>query len=274
MVLFFSKSLFKNLYPKFDLKIAKLFLKFSTPLLVSNLIGWLFVSYEQFIYEFNFGLVELAVFNFGIQICLMYKYPFEGLLRAFNVYLFEKMKNIENGIKSIFVFLISILTVGALPIILFTDEIIQLLGTEEYLESVKVVHFMILPKFILLVNYVLVLMLLIMKRSDKILKSTVISLVVLLILGTILIPKYGFIGAAISATLTFSSRTIYLSNAIKNNFELVSIEALILLLFFVIIVTLNAFTIVNYMWIIILSLLYVSISTYFNQSILKRLLKI
>ena len=50
-----------------------------------------------------------------------------------------------------------------------------------------------------------------LENSKEITKATFISLIVMLVFSSYLIPNYGFVGASISAILTFLSRNIYLS---------------------------------------------------------------
>jgi O-antigen/teichoic acid export membrane protein len=96
----------KKISFSYSRKMSKDYFYFATPLVINNIIGWTLVSYDQFLFQNNFGLEQLAILALVFQICSIYKFSMEGILRAFNVYLYEKIKTVNESAKEIFVFFI------------------------------------------------------------------------------------------------------------------------------------------------------------------------
>lgn len=212
--------------------ISKDYFKLSAPLVLNNIVGWALVSYDQLLFENNFGLEQFAILTLAIQICSIYKYTIDGFLQAFKVFIFEKIKNFNNNVKELYLLLISLFSFFALCIVTFDKYIILILSNNGYLESSTVIKYYIFSRLIMTINSILIVFLLVDKKSRIITKSTLISLIIMLIFSTILIPNYGVVGAAIASSITFLSRNIYLSLKLSKTVKFISLKSIIILMVF------------------------------------------
>lgn len=261
----------RNISFQYDKIISKQYLKFASPLVVNNILGWALVSYDQMLFETNFGLEQLAILALVFQICSIYKFSMEGVLRAFNVYLYEKMKVVKKGAKEIFVFFISLFSICGFLLIIFKEQIILIISTSDYIAAKPFITYFVFSRFIMLINLLIIFFLLIDKNSKEVTKATFISLITMLLSSTYLIPNYGFVGAAIAATLTFLSRNIYLSLMLKKSMNFYSLNGLLGIISFVLILLINILFEVNMPINLAILVFHVLLSAYLNKNILKRI---
>ena len=121
----------------------------------------------------------------------------------------------------------------------------------------------------MLLNLLIVFFILIDKKSKEVTKSTFISLITMLIFSTYLIPNYGFLGASIAATLTFLSRNIYLSLILKKDMNFYSLNGILGIISFVLILLVNILFEVNMQLNLTLLVFHFLFSAYLNKRILK-----
>jgi O-antigen/teichoic acid export membrane protein len=195
----------------------------------------------------------------------------EGVLRAFNVYLYEKMKVVKEVAKEIFVFFISLFSICGFLLIIFREEIILIISTSDYNQAKPFITYFIFSRFIMLINLLIVFFLFIDKDSKEVTKATFISLLTMLVFSTYLIPNYGFIGASIAATLTFLSRNIYLSLILKKSTNFYSLNGFLSIISFMLILLVNILFEVNLLSNLVILVFYVLLSAYFNKNILKKI---
>lgn len=264
-------SINKRIYFSYSKKISKDYFYFATPLVINNIVGWTLVSYDQFLFQNNFGLEQLAILALVLQICSIYKFSMEGVLRAFNVYLYEKMKVVKEVAKEIFVFFISLFSICGFLLIIFREEIILIISTSDYNQAKPFITYFIFSRFIMLINLLIVFFLFIDKDSKEVTKATFISLLTMLVFSTYLIPNYGFIGASIAATLTFLSRNIYLSLILKKSTNFYSLNGFLSIISFMLILLVNILFEVNLLSNLVILVFYVLLSAYFNKNILKKI---
>jgi O-antigen/teichoic acid export membrane protein len=225
-----------NIIFQYEKRISKKCLKFATPLVINNILGWTLVSYDQMLFENNYGLKEFAILSFALQICSIYKFSMEGVLRAFNVYLYEKMNKIKKDIQDFFVLFVSMFSFAAVLLLVFEEQIILTISTSDYLSAAKVIDYYIVSRFLMLVNALIVFLLLVNKNSKEITKSTMLSVVSMLIFSTYLIPKFGMSGAALSATITFFVRNLYLSFKLNKSMRFYSFKSAVVIAVFLLVV--------------------------------------
>ena len=270
-LLIYFISIKKNITFSYSKKISKEYFIFASPLLVNNILGWTLVSYDQFLFERNFGLSQLALLALALQICSIYKFSMEGVLRAFNVYLYEKMNGIKGGIKEIVVLFISLFSTCGFLLIIFKEQIVLIISTSDYLEAKPIITYFVFSRFIMLINLLIGFLLLIDKNSKEITKSTIISVVTMLLFSTYLIPNYGFVGASIAAILTFLVRNIYLSIKLNQSMKFHSLNSFIGILSFMIIILLNIIFDIDLMLNFIIFILHTSLTIVLNKNILKKI---
>jgi len=262
----------RNISFHYDKTISKQYLKFASPLVVNNILGWALVSYDQMLFETNFGLKEFAILSLALQICSIYKFSMEGVLRAFNVYLYEKMNKIKKSLKDFFTFFVSLFSIGAVVLLMFQEYIILIISSEEYMGATQTIDYYIFSRFLMLMNVLLAFLLLMDKNSKDVTKSTVVAAISMLIFSTYLIPNYGLVGAALSATITFFVGNIFLTVRLNKTIKIYSYKSIFAIVAFMLIVGLKIvldFTLVHK---ILCVLLILGVSYYLNKDLLKKIL--
>ena len=121
----------RNTYSKYfgfiyDFHLSKEFLKFSFPLILNGLLGWLMVSFDQYLIKSYFGFKELGILGVALQIIAIYKYSFEGILKGVNNLIFKKADIIQKYSKDLFSFFVNLFIIGAVFILLLGQPLIEL----------------------------------------------------------------------------------------------------------------------------------------------------
>jgi O-antigen/teichoic acid export membrane protein len=238
IILFFiiAKSfLLKNLEFKLELSFFKDYTSYSYPIVIHSFLGWFLVSYDKFLLNKNFDVSDLGLFALGLQIIMIFKYISESALKSFNVEIFSKPKIIEKHAYNIIVLILSILILFSLFFSFFSKEMILLLANENYIESESIVRYLIISRVVMIYNFILVMILYLYNDTKSVTSSTYIGLAITMIVSTLLIPNFYFIGAAISATIVYAVIGYFLTKKVLLyiNFELdIKLLALALLLIF------------------------------------------
>lgn len=195
---------------KYNKNLSRKLLKFSIPLVINDLVGWGLVSIDQLIYQSFYGLEKLAVLALGIQVISTYKYGMEGILKAVNNKIFHTVDRLKIYANQALIFFINLFAIGGALLVIFEKQIIAILGNNKFSESVTIIHYFIIPKFLLLITTILGFYLLAQKKKKDILYATIISFITMLILSPILIPKFDVLGAATSSFVSIIARLVFM----------------------------------------------------------------
>ncbi|MFQ6082617.1 MAG: flippase [Candidatus Aminicenantia bacterium] len=211
LIVYGCAALFIGIYilskhrPKISISISKKLFSFGSPLIFS-MSGWfiLHMSSRYFLAHYS-GLGEVGIYGLGYRIAtillILVVMPFQ---LAFGPFIFsqERDPKLKEKISRVFTYLLLILFFSSWGTALISRNIIQILAPPEYNESYFVI-LLILPAIISMGIYYWAASLLHLMKKTKLLALIIISsAIVNIILNILLIPKYGWHGAAVSTNIS------------------------------------------------------------------------
>ncbi len=201
--------IFPKIRPAFSLRIFKEIISFGFPLIFA-MCGWLImrISDRYFLGYFH-DLSVVGIYSLGLKVAsvlgIFLARPFE---LAYFPYLFSKLddpENLKTIISRTFSHLTLISILAGFGIIMFSEEIVRIIGTREYHTAYKAIIYAV-PVFLFDGLLVWILALVHIKKKTRVIGVVLsVSTVLNLLLNYLLVPGHGWQGAILS---TFISKTI------------------------------------------------------------------
>jgi len=176
-------------------------LKFSIPFIPFVFLNWFFMNGDRILLERLLDLNELGKYALLINIILLVKIFFNALTNAFRPYLYLFFKDLESHKVAIEKIIFWFSTLGLLAIsgtIMIGNNINLLTDSPSYLAVVPLFSLgglIMIPRLLLQLP---ALQLVYLKKSKFISLTTFISLIILVLLFHVLVPKLGLRGALYS----------------------------------------------------------------------------
>jgi len=208
---FLIPSIFKNV-AAFDWSLLKIIGKYSYPIMLVGLFGMVIQNIDKIMMPHlisDNAMAALAVYGANYKIGILMALFIQSYRLAFEPFFFKEGKNkaskeLYARILKFFVLFGLIIYVGVL---LFIDVINTLL-TEDYYEGNVIIPFILLGQLFFGIYYSLSLW---YKLTDKTNYGAIISCIgaITVVVGNVLlVPKIGYIGAAISSCICFFLMTV------------------------------------------------------------------
>lgn len=198
---------FKFSYSKFINTI-----KFSWPMIPGILSVWVLNLSDRIFIENYFSLEDVAIYSLAYKIASIVLILFGAINMAYNPFFYE-IASSKNQIeaKKTLAFINNLFVIISLHmslfLILFSNNIIDILFDDRYITATSIIPIIVLGCFFSLITGLLNLMFNQMKKSLELMYITLFGAFINLLLNFILIPKFGIYGAAWS---TFYSLLIIL----------------------------------------------------------------
>jgi O-antigen/teichoic acid export membrane protein len=172
---------------------------------------------DRYFLNFYSDLKQIGIYSFGVRIGMVVALVVNSFQTAWPATLFSiaKDENAKKQYSIIFTGYYSFVVFIGLIINLFSREIISIIGTKEYLQSIKIIPFITTSYLFMGIYYMTSVGLQIKRKTIYEPFIMFLPMVTNVILNQQLIPKYGITGAAISHTLSFTLLGIlswYVSN--------------------------------------------------------------
>lgn len=193
-------------------------LKFGLPLMLMALLSWSNNYLDRYIIEYYLDLKQVGLYNasysLGSKFFLLISPLFLILLTPF-VYKNESIKAKKKQINRYLAYFLIISIPILIATLFFYNYFGYLLLSENYSEGFILIFWIALAHFFLIATQIVETVFYAEKNTSIILFGVLISAIINLVLNLILIPHYGFIGAAYSTVLTFLARFIYIYISFK-----------------------------------------------------------
>jgi len=175
------------------------------PLLPHALSGWAVNYIGRIFVERYMSLTDLAVFTVAMQLSLILSVINNGLNQAWVPFVFANYR------KEDFVRLFSIsaqrtlllVLFVATGIVLFSKELLSLMGKIEYQSATYVLPLLVLAYLFQMLYYIFVAILIFNKQTKLLPIISITSGVVAIVLNILLIPLFGMYGAASAGVFSF-----------------------------------------------------------------------
>jgi len=225
---------------KIDKEIAKEAIAYSFPLLLSNVILFIYQYIDRFILAITNSISDVGIYALATKIALLLSLLHVALNRVLNPYLYSnlnKKKIDKNRIAKVFNYnILLFITIGFL-LALFSKEFVYLLAPSKYSNASFIAPILILGYVFQAFYFNSVRLLFFYKKTKIISISSIIVGIINLILAFIFIPKYGSIAAALIFFSTIIIHSIiihYYSKRIINiNFQYNKLIIVIIFISFV-----------------------------------------
>lgn len=235
---FYILNFYKGrIFPK--LKYWKYMLWFNIPLVPHYLSGILLAQADRIMIQKINGDIEAGIYSIAASLQGIFAIALTAVNSAFIPWLFEcleisKYKNISNKVEKLIIFM-AYITIG---IVSYAPEIIGIMASEDYIESIYAVPPIIYGGFITLMCAMFSDVELFYKRRIFMTCATVVATVFNIVSNYLLIPIYGYIICAYTTALSylvyaimhyfFMNRIVVNGNKIKS-FKLFDLRNILLI---------------------------------------------
>ena len=241
----------KNFVFKFSTKSLKKSIKFSIPELPLGLIG-LFVSSFDKVYLTNIkGIESLGLFNFGSRFVDIARQLPNSIRQSWNVFYFESVnsnkKNWEEDLSKKFEQILFMTSFPCLLLIIFSEELIIILSNnKEYLASMFVIPIYAFTYLISITDFISSNQITSSEKLIYQLPATIMNAISIIFLNILLVPKFGFLGLALAASLSFAiSHLVNILFAQKVFYLRIKFIKIILFYFFTFLISLASYFSMN-----------------------------
>ncbi|WP_028973453.1 lipopolysaccharide biosynthesis protein [Spirochaeta cellobiosiphila] len=193
----------KRVYWKIDVSLLIQSLKYSLPLVPHHLSGWLVGMVDRLFLNNLKTTAVVGVYNVGYQFANIISTISSAVNNAYKPWFFLEMEKGDKGRKRIIsfaLFLCSIYSIMGLGIGLFSSDLLKIMVAESFREGWKVIPFLA-SSFVFIGFYNTTVNTLFLEKTYLVPMVTISSGILNVILNTILIPKYGMIGAGLASQI-------------------------------------------------------------------------
>lgn len=191
----------------FDKKIWNKFLRISWPLGAAAIFGAIFVSIDLVIMGFFSQIAQAGFYNASKKIIVITTIPAMLIYMSFFPALSKFFKESKEKFHKMWDYYMKLMIILALPAVAggwaFASRIIDLAYGRQFSPSIAVFQILIFMAGINFVYNPYVLVLIVSGQQKKYLLVNLIGAVVNVCLNLVLIPRYNFYGAAVSAVVTY-----------------------------------------------------------------------
>lgn len=178
---------------------------FVLPLVPHAFSGWVVNHVGKVFIETNMSLADLSVYSVAVQLAVILNVVNTGLNQAWTPFVYANYGARDSagllGVSARRTILLVL--VVALALVLFTRELLLLMGKEAYLAATRVLPVLVLGYLFQMVYFIFVAIILYNKRSVLLPLISISSGLVTIGLNFVLVPRLGMFGAALSTDVAF-----------------------------------------------------------------------
>jgi len=196
----------KDIHYHLDKKYIYAALTFSLPLIPHALSGWIINLSDRILIERFCTLEDLAIYSLGYQLAMALDILINSMNQAWIPFFYANAANPDQRKelkKSTTFYFIIVVAVGLL-LGVFTNEIILLVGKEQYRAAIRIFPLIILAFIIHSIYYMASASLLLKKKTMIIPLITIVAGVINVGLNLYGLPKYGYMFAAYTTVFSYS----------------------------------------------------------------------
>jgi O-antigen/teichoic acid export membrane protein len=212
----------------FEKETAKYLLAYSLPLIPYSL-STIIISQINRVFLADIGLSEVGIFSFASNLAMIIYIIAISLNRAYQPYLFRALRD-KMDCKTRMYQNIALFYIFYIAFIFFSEIFIWIFGNEEYSSAADVIPIIVLGYgyfflYSLGVNYLYY-----YKKNIMISLFSMISAGIIIIFNTVLIPLYGYTGAAWATVIAYFTLFVFTFIYINLNFKIniISIKNMII----------------------------------------------
>lgn len=220
VVIFLFFSTIDSFVFKFSVNSLKKSLRLTFPLIPQMILGLVQNTFDKTMLNKAKGATTLGYYSFGVNFAVIMKTIMDSVEKAWGPFFIRKaLEDTEAAkneiIKKYYVMAFYFMLIG-LCVMYFSEEVVKLLTTKEFYPAILVTPIYVYYYLFAIMGTLSMGQLTIAEKMKYQLPSAFVSVILNIILNLILIPRYGALGAATSASLTaFVSQIILLYYGMK-----------------------------------------------------------
>lgn len=196
--------IFKNSKPKVDWNHYKFALKYSLPIIPHGLAQIVLLQFDRIMINSLVGSTEAGIYGFSYTVFTMVQILSQSLDSVYEPWVFEqfnnqnhkKIKTINNSYCILLCLMIGLC-------IIFSPEIIYILGGKKYSESIKCIIPVLLGGFFSMLYSMPAQIEYYYEKTAYISIGTTLAALLNVVLNWICIPKFGYVAAAYTTLVTY-----------------------------------------------------------------------
>lgn len=178
---------------------------FNLPIIPHYLSSYVLNSSDQLMIASLIGTSESGYYHFAYSISSVVKILWSAISVSLTPYLYEKYeKNDYNSALKRVTKIIEIFGFTCLATMFICPEVIKIIGTEEFLESIYVIPPVLCAVFFESLYYIFTSIVYFNKKPKYVMYASIVSASLNILLNYILIPKYGYLVAAYTTLICFA----------------------------------------------------------------------
>jgi len=205
VAIIYTAKVFFDVSLKFQLSVILPGIWFVLPLIPHALSGWAVNYISRIFVERYMSMTDLAVFTVAMQLSLILSVINNGLNQAWVPFVFANYRKEDFvrlfGISAQRTLLLVLFF--AAGIVLFSKELLSLMGKIEYQSAAYVLPLLVLAYLFQMLYYIFVAILIFNKQTKLLPIISITSGVVAIVLNNLLIPLLGMYGAALAGVFSF-----------------------------------------------------------------------
>lgn len=210
--------IFKELFGHFSYAVntsAKHIFSYSTPILLSSVIGYGASYADRFVVAGLMSLSQLGIYNFALLIATSINFiisPFSNMLlpKFSEWYGRDDKEKLRDSFRLFSLLLSYIFVPSALGIVAVSSDIISILAGSQYISSEFPLDIIAVSGAVFVSNSVIIQAITSIRKTSILVVSSIVSLVANVAVSLTLIPIYGTIGAALGFVSIYASNFIIL----------------------------------------------------------------
>lgn len=195
----------KDLILSFSLSELKDMFEFGIPLVPANLFSMVLMMSDRYLIKYYLGLEKVAIYGVALRIGIIMGLVVTSFQKTWPAVMFQIAKEKKGGVifsKLFTIFILLLITLG-LVIVLFSQEIISIFTTPEYLEAKSLIPFIIIAFMFYGINYFTSIGIQVKKKTYFYPLIIGLSAIINIVLNILLLPIYGIKAAAFSRFISF-----------------------------------------------------------------------
>lgn len=202
--LFFLVLLLKNGKKLICLKYWKFGLALGIPLIFHGLGLVVNAQFDRIIINRYLGASAAGIYSFAYQVGMIIQVLFTSIDQAWNPWFFEKFKeNAHDIIRSRARTMRNLFTVLYASLLMVSPEIVRIVADKKYWPGLYIVPWIFMAYYFVFMYALEVNVEYAYKRTELIAAGTIISALINVGLNIIVVPIYGYIGAAVATVISY-----------------------------------------------------------------------
>jgi len=211
IITFKTLNIFRELdYKLYDIGILSDFMKYGFPLLGLSFTAWMLSASDKYIIKIFGTSSEVGIYSisysvassiFNLIITMMMLGAFPLIIKTWNT---QGKKETEKVVAEILRYYLIITVPAFFGVLSLSREIIQVLGGQEYMEGYYILPIVSLGMFFIGISQYTNKIWELRKNTNIILYLNAIAAILNVALNIIFVPKFGYIAAAFTTTLSYA----------------------------------------------------------------------